>query len=123
MDDSRDLYIREIIKKSNYNVDMDTFWDMIYEDDEKDKERSKENMLKNQDSEYLAKLEKAVKSYLVFSPTKQRKVLKKIEILEFPVRIGYIDKFLKQSTDPLIKLTLNSTFLTANECLILSQNP
>lgn len=102
---------------------METFWEMIYEDDENNKERSRENIMKNQDSEYLAKLDKAVKSYLVYTPTKQRKVIKKIEIVEFPVRIGYIDKFLKQSTDPLIKLTLNSTFLTAGECLILSQNP
>ena len=45
-----------------------------------------------------------------------------LTVREFPLRIGYIDKMIADCTLPILDLTLNSTFLTASECLILAGN-
>lgn len=46
----------------------------------------------------------------------------KIEVVEFPLRIGYIDKIIHGCLHPILELKLNSTFLTASECLVLAGN-
>ena len=45
-----------------------------------------------------------------------------LEVREFPLRIGYIDKMIADCSLPILDLTLNSTFLTATECLVLAGN-
>jgi hypothetical protein len=40
----------------------------------------------------------------------------------FPLRIGYIDKILRNTTEPILELTLNSTMITSSECLIIAAN-
>ena len=45
-----------------------------------------------------------------------------LAVSEFPLRIGYIDKMIADSSLPILDLRLNSTFLTATECLVLASN-
>ena len=45
-----------------------------------------------------------------------------MEVFEFPLRIGYIDKLIQECAKPILELKLNSTFLTASECLVLAAN-
>ena len=47
----------------------------------------------------------------------------KFKIDRFPVLISNIDAVLKTLSPPILELCLNSTFLTASECLVLSENP
>lgn len=51
------------------------------------------------------------------------KVLKKLDISEFCVRISYVDKILRAQVTPIIEICLNSTFITASECLVIASNP
>ena len=45
-----------------------------------------------------------------------------LEVIEFPLRIGYIDKMIADCKRPILELKLNSTFLTATECLVVASN-
>lgn len=49
--------------------------------------------------------------------------ISKFQIDRFPVLISNIDAVLKTLPQPILELCLNSTFLTASECLVLSENP
>jgi hypothetical protein len=49
--------------------------------------------------------------------------VKKLKVENFILRIGYIDKMLRAYRVPILELVLNSTFITANECLVLAANP
>lgn len=44
-------------------------------------------------------------------------------MLEFPIRITFIDQVITCCPTQIIELQLNSTFLTASECLVLAANP
>jgi hypothetical protein len=44
-------------------------------------------------------------------------------VTEFPLRINYIDKIISSCVRPIVELKLNSTFLTASECLVIAGNP
>ena len=58
---------------------------------------------------------------LKVTPVKDNNYLN-LEVVEFPLRIGYIDKMIADCKRPILELKLNSTFLTATECLVVASN-
>lgn len=47
----------------------------------------------------------------------------KLLMKEFPIRITFLDQILTSCPRQISELQLNSTFLTASECLVLAANP
>lgn len=47
----------------------------------------------------------------------------KLSLSEFPIRIIFLDQILTCCPNQISELQLNSTFLTASECLVLAANP
>lgn len=72
-------------------------------------------MRETRDTVYFTKL----KEYLKVTPERGQINLK---VSEFPLRIGYINKMISDCSLPILDLCLNSTFLTATECLVLADN-
>ena len=52
----------------------------------------------------------------------QEKIVKKIYVQNFIVRVNFVDRMLSSYKLPILELSLNGTLITANECLILSEN-
>ncbi|CDW91018.1 UNKNOWN [Stylonychia lemnae] len=125
LDATKKLYINEMMRRSNmfdvrnYILDFDMT------------EQEKQQIQLNQDKTYFKKLQDATKiefdTQVVnnFATRRQQtqSVIKKLQISEFCVRIGFVDKILKNYKTPIMELTLNSTFITASECMVLASNP
>ena len=78
-------------------------------------EENRKKMRESRDSVYFEQLRDVLK----VTP-EQGKI--NLRVREFPLRIGYIDKMIANCSLPILDLCLNSTFLTATECLILASN-
>mmetsp|Transcript_38298 Transcript_38298/g.50229 ORF Transcript_38298/g.50229 Transcript_38298/m.50229 type:complete len:154 (+) Transcript_38298:397-858(+) len=78
-------------------------------------EENRQKMRESRDTVYFNQLKEVLK----VTPEQGRINL---AVREFPLRIGYIDKMVADCTLPILDLTLNSTFLTATECLVLASN-
>lgn len=82
----------------------------------------------NQDSRYFEELSHAVvvefdKVALSHSThSKKEKVVKRLQVLNFILRINYVDRMLTAYKVPILELALNGTLITANECLVLAAN-
>eukprot|EP00347_Sterkiella_histriomuscorum_P018502 403345268 len=125
LDSTKKLYINEIMRRANmfditqYAMDFDLT------------EGEREQLELAQDNSYFKKLKESIKVEFdqqvitdFFKGQNQViNVIKKLEISEFLVRIAYIDKILKAYKTPILELTLNSTFITASECMMLGSNP
>ena len=80
-------------------------------------EENRQKMRNTQAQVYFAQLAEVLK----VTPVKDNNYLN-LEVVEFPLRIGYIDKMIADCKRPILELKLNSTFLTATECLIVASN-
>ena len=78
-------------------------------------EENRQRMRESRDTVYFNQLKEVLK----VTPEQGRINL---EVKEFPLRIGYIDKMIADCSLPILDLVLNSTFLTATECLVLASN-
>ena len=74
---------------------------------------------RHQDMTYFEKLTQHIQLFT----TPNRDEITKLKIDRFPLLISNIDAVLKALPVPILELQLNSTFVTASECNILSENP
>ena len=84
----------------------------------------------NRDQEYFKELSRIVeiefesKSVNSAVASQRRKAsIKSLKVSNFILRIGYVDRIITSYKVPILELVLNSTFITANECLVLASNP
>ena len=78
-------------------------------------EQNRKRMRESRDTVYFSQLKDVLKVMPEMGKIN-------LEVREFPLRIGYIDKMIADCALPILDLCLNSTFLTATECLVLASN-
>jgi hypothetical protein len=83
------------------------------------KNQQQKQKLRNSQAEvYFQKLQQ----HLKITPAANSSQFLRLEVVEFPLRIGYIDKLILECHKPILELKLNSAFLTSSECLVLAAN-
>ena len=140
LDDTKRMYMDQILRKTQFYDDFDYFAEVVgvpLEADEQGQvdghemvvnyknmtraqirakqEENRQRMRESRDTVYFNQLKEVLK----VTPEQGRINL---EVKEFPLRIGYIDKMVADCSLPILDLVLNSTFLTATECLVLASN-
>lgn len=81
-------------------------------------QQQKQKLRNNQAEVYFQRLQQNLRITAVSSSNQ----FLRVEVVEFPLRINYIDKLIQECAKPILELKLNSAFLTSSECLVLAAN-
>ena len=124
VDQTKKLFIDQILRRNCLDDEADVFDEIVeatlkgdttaYTQTELEQRKKQEiQKIKNKQTEaYFRKLTQNVK----VDPQG------KIELREFPLRIVFLDQILTHFPSKISELCLNSTFMTAPECLVLAGN-
>lgn len=138
MDATKKMYIDQILQRNAMCDNSDTYWELMQSEiygnsgsstewtrEEMDKRRQA-NEVKQKRQQDLTYFDKLSQNIELYKDIKLPDAITKLQINQFPLLISNMDAILKsfwENKQPILELCLNSTFLTASECLVLAENP
>ena len=134
MDNTKKMYIDQMLQRNSMVDTSETYWQLIqselYGEEVEDftreqiEQRRVENERKHkrqQDQTYFEKLISSIEIF--YDEARDDGSVAEFAVDRFPVLISNLDAILKGFAAPILQLKLTSTFLTATECHVLSENP